>query len=95
MQTAGRNMPEFRTRVVSARQLTGLPGSLNEIALAAVKAGLRVTLIEGRDSPALEIDAKGKEPEIDDLWGSMRGTVEIVEGTDLTAGTGEAWKADA
>lgn len=95
MQTAGRNMPELRTRVVSARQLSGLPGSLNEIALAAVKAGLRVTLIEGRDSPALEIDAKAKEPETDDLWGAMRGTVEIVEGTNLTAGTGETWKADA
>ena len=29
-----------------------------------------------------------------ELWGSMRGTVKIMSGTDLTAPTGEVWDAD-
>ena len=29
------------------------------------------------------------------LWGSLIGTVKIVSGTDLTAPSGEVWKADS
>jgi antitoxin (DNA-binding transcriptional repressor) of toxin-antitoxin stability system len=29
------------------------------------------------------------------LWGALRGSVTVLPGTDLTAPTGEAWKADA
>jgi antitoxin (DNA-binding transcriptional repressor) of toxin-antitoxin stability system len=29
-----------------------------------------------------------------DLWGALRGSVTVAPGTDLTAGTGEAWDAD-
>lgn len=28
------------------------------------------------------------------LWGAMRGTVKVADGTDLTEGAGEPWKAD-
>jgi antitoxin (DNA-binding transcriptional repressor) of toxin-antitoxin stability system len=29
------------------------------------------------------------------LWGALRGTVTVLQGTDLTAPTGELWDADA
>jgi antitoxin (DNA-binding transcriptional repressor) of toxin-antitoxin stability system len=29
-----------------------------------------------------------------DLWGALRDSVTILPGTDLTAGTGEAWEAE-
>lgn len=29
-----------------------------------------------------------------ELWGAMRGTVNVAPGTDLTQGTGEVWRAD-
>jgi prevent-host-death family protein len=29
------------------------------------------------------------------LWGAMKGSVTVLPGTDLTAPTGEVWKADA
>ena len=35
------------------------------------------------------------EHEIVELWGAMRGAVTVVLGTDLTAPSGEAWKAEA
>jgi prevent-host-death family protein len=35
------------------------------------------------------------EQSLPDLWGALQGSVTIPAGTDLTAGTGEAWPADA
>ena len=35
------------------------------------------------------------EQSLPDLWGELRGTVTVPAGTDLTAGTDEAWLADA
>lgn len=35
------------------------------------------------------------ENEPTDLWGAMRGTVQIESGTDLTQPTGEIWEAEA
>jgi len=29
-----------------------------------------------------------------ELWGALRGTVNVLPGTDLTEGTGEVWEAD-
>jgi prevent-host-death family protein len=29
-----------------------------------------------------------------ELWGAMRGSVEVLSGTDLTQATGEAWEAE-
>ena len=29
------------------------------------------------------------------LWGALRGSVTVPDGTDLTRGTGEVWQADA
>jgi len=52
----------------------------------------RVVLIEGGRPVAALVPLDGVG---DDLWGAMRGTVEVVDGTDLTRGTGESWDADA
>jgi prevent-host-death family protein len=30
-----------------------------------------------------------------ELWGAMRGTAKVAQGTDLARPTGETWKADA
>ena len=30
-----------------------------------------------------------------ELWGAMRGSVTVAPGTDLTAGTGDLWEAEA
>ena len=35
------------------------------------------------------------ESEVVELWGAMRGTVTVLPGTDLTAPTGETWKAES
>jgi hypothetical protein len=34
-------------------------------------------------------------PSLPDLWGALWGSATVPAGTDLTAGTGEAWLADA
>lgn len=34
------------------------------------------------------------ERPLPNLWGALRGSVTILPGTDLTAGTGEAWEAE-
>jgi prevent-host-death family protein len=35
------------------------------------------------------------EQSLPDLWGALQGSVTVPDGTDLTAGTDEAWLADA
>jgi prevent-host-death family protein len=35
------------------------------------------------------------QPTMTPLWGALRGSVTVLPGTDLTAPTGEGWKADA
>jgi len=51
----------------------------------------RVVLVK-RNRPVAAIVPLGEEqPE---LWGSMRGTVKVAPGTDLTRGTGEVWEAE-
>ena len=52
----------------------------------------RVVLLK-HDKPVAAIVPLDTEPAA--LWGAMRGSVQITEGTDLTKATGETWKADA
>jgi prevent-host-death family protein len=52
----------------------------------------RIVLVK-RNKPIAAIVPLGTEPA--ELWGAMRGSVQIAPGTDLTKGTGEVWDADA
>jgi prevent-host-death family protein len=48
-------------------------------------------LLTKRNRPIAAIVPIGCE--LQDLWGAMRGTVNVAPGTDLTQGTDEVWKA--
>ena len=51
----------------------------------------RVVLMKHNRPVAAIVPMKDQTVE---LWGSMRGTVRIMSGTDLTAPTGEVWDAE-
>jgi prevent-host-death family protein len=59
-------------------------------AVAQGKADRVVLTRRGRPVAAL-VPVERRLP---DLWGALRGSVTVVAGTDLTAGTGEAWEAE-
>ena len=60
-------------------------------AVAQRKTGRIVLLKHNRPVAAL-VPIERDPPQ---LWGAMRGSVEVVPRTDLTEGTGEVWEADA
>jgi prevent-host-death family protein len=60
-------------------------------AVAQGKAGRVVLTRHNRPVAALAPYRRKMTP----LWGAMKGSVTVLPGTDLTAPTGEAWKADA
>jgi prevent-host-death family protein len=59
-------------------------------AVAQGKTGRIVLLKHNRPVAAL-VPIQGEAPE---LWGALRGSVEVLPGTDLTQGTGEPWEAE-
>jgi prevent-host-death family protein len=50
-------------------------------------------LLSKRGKPVAAVVPLQSEPA--PLWGAMRGTVTVVDGTDLTKPTGEIWSADS
>jgi antitoxin (DNA-binding transcriptional repressor) of toxin-antitoxin stability system len=51
----------------------------------------RVVLMKHNRPVAMIVPVESSPVE---LWGALRGTVEVAPGTDLTQGTGEVWEAD-
>ncbi|HYH21900.1 MAG TPA: hypothetical protein VD995_25110 [Azospirillum sp.] len=88
-----------RTKFIPASRINGQAGSIEDIARElASDTGLRVVVVDDSGHPLVEIGpphADANAPTDDDLWGAMRGTVEILDESALTAGSGASWKADA
>lgn len=68
------------------------PRSLAIIDEVATRKTSRVILTR-RGKPVAAIVPVGPEP-VEDLWGAMRGSVQVSPGVDLTAPVGESWDAE-
>lgn len=54
----------------------------------------RVLLLKRNRAVAAIVPVNDDQGDVQDLWGSMRGTVTVAPGVDLTEPTGEVWDAE-